>query len=153
MEELRICILCNESKTLDNFTAKKKHKFKCNTCCYQETRKRERDKKLRAIEYLGGECIKCGYNDYYGALEFHHLNPSEKECDWKRLKHRSWKKIVIELDKCVCLCSNCHKEVHRDLNDGFDPVPTYLTRKQQNVINTKDSACSSIGIEQTVSTR
>jgi hypothetical protein len=32
-----------------------------------------------AIAYKGGECSICGYNKCVAALEFHHLNPSEKD--------------------------------------------------------------------------
>lgn len=34
-------------------------------------------RKLDAIEYLGGKCISCGYSKYYGALEFHHRDPTQ----------------------------------------------------------------------------
>lgn len=28
---------------------------------------------------LGGKCQECGYNKNIAALEFHHINPDEKE--------------------------------------------------------------------------
>ena len=49
-------------------------------------------------------------------LEFHHLEPSEKDFS---LGHKgyciAWEKVKLELDKCVLLCSNCHREVHAGL--------------------------------------
>lgn len=71
--------------------------------------------KHKAIDYKGGSCIKCGYNRYYGALEFHHTDPSQKDVDWNKLRLRSWDKIVSELDGCVLLCANCHREEHHRL--------------------------------------
>ena len=74
--------------------------------------KRWINRKIKAIEYKGGKCSSCGYSKYYGALEFHHINPDEKDYDWNKLRLKSWDKIINELDKCVLLCSNCHKETH-----------------------------------------
>jgi hypothetical protein len=65
-----------------------------------------------AIEYKGGRCIGCGYNRYQGALELHHLNPLEKGFGIGDKGYtRSWIKVKAELDKCVLLCANCHREV------------------------------------------
>lgn len=71
-------------------------------------------KKLKAIEYKGGKCKTCGYNKYYGALEFHHRNPSGKEFSWKTVRNKSWDIIFKELDKCDLLCCRCHREAHKD---------------------------------------
>ena len=71
-------------------------------------------RKVRAIEYLGGKCKVCGYNKYYGALEFHHRDPETKDVSWTKLRKRSWKRIVDELNKCDLLCAICHREHHQD---------------------------------------
>ena len=76
------------------------------------------DIKKKAITHKGGSCITCGYNKYYGALEFHHRDPKTKEMQWNELKKRSWSFICKELDKCDLLCSNCHKEKHAGVNSS-----------------------------------
>lgn len=75
-------------------------------------RRREKVKKL-SIEYKGGECQICGYNKCIDALEFHHINPEEKEFGISAKGYtRSWEKVRDELDKCILVCSNCHREIH-----------------------------------------
>jgi hypothetical protein len=73
-------------------------------------------RKKDAIKYKGGGCCRCGYNKYYGALEFHHRNPDEKECDWVKLRLKSWDSITKELDKCDLVCRNCHAEIHGEIH-------------------------------------
>ena len=68
--------------------------------------------KARAVEFLGGACAICGYNNCIGALEFHHINPSQKEFGISVTgMTRSWERIKAEVAKCVLLCANCHREV------------------------------------------
>jgi len=71
--------------------------------------------KQKAIEYKGCKCVMCGYDKHYGALEFHHLDSGDKDVNWTKLRLRSWDKITAELDKCVLLCANCHREEHHKL--------------------------------------
>ena len=78
----------------------------------------KRRKKIRqmAVEYKGGECEMCGYSRCMEALEFHHKNPSQKDFGISSQGYtRSWKKVQDELDKCVMLCANCHRELHAKL--------------------------------------
>lgn len=58
-------------------------------------------------------CIVCGEDDSV-VIDFHHLNHTEKEHGISKLIHNnsSLEKIKTEIDKCVCLCSNCHRRVH-----------------------------------------
>jgi predicted HNH restriction endonuclease len=68
-----------------------------------------------SIEYKGGRCVLCGYKKCPGALEFHHLDPKTKDKNLKTGNIRSWDRIKKELEKCILLCSNCHRELHEEL--------------------------------------
>ncbi len=75
----------------------------------------KRRKKLRrmAIDYKGDRYQLCGYNKCPQALEFHHLDSNKKDFGVSDSgMTRSWEKIKMELDKCIMLCANCHREVH-----------------------------------------
>ena len=71
--------------------------------------------KAKCVEYKGGCCSVCGYDKCIQALEFHYLDPSTKE---KHPSHRgidrkkSFESLKPELDKCVLVCANCHREAH-----------------------------------------
>lgn len=83
-------------------------KKRCNSCIVN---KRRFEIKKNSVDYLGGECCICGYNKCISALEFHHIDPEEKKFSISSHHCRSWKSIKEELDKCVLLCSNHHREV------------------------------------------
>lgn len=81
---------------------------------YGHTHKRE------LIEYKGSKCAICGtkYNGKNGAIfDFHHVNPNEKDFNittvlrhYSKIPERVWK----EVDKCILVCSNCHRQLHSD---------------------------------------
>jgi len=72
--------------------------------------------KIRAIEYKGGKCEICSYDSCTAALEFHHKDPSIKDFGISTNSNKAWSKIKIELDKCVLVCANCHREIHFKMN-------------------------------------
>ena len=81
----------------------------------QAVSKRRRKVRLMAIEYLGGKCIRCGYNKYPEVLEFHHKDPSQKDFNVSSKGHcRSWERVKKEIEKCNLLCANCHREIHAE---------------------------------------
>lgn len=65
--------------------------------------------KLKAMKYKGGKCVICGYNKCTSAMDFHHLDPNEKE---KYAAHWTFEKNKYELDKCILVCCRCHRELH-----------------------------------------
>ena len=68
--------------------------------------------KRKLVEEAGGRCALCGYSRCMAALQFHHLDPSQKEFSLSvRGITRSIEKLRAEAAKCVLLCSNCHAEV------------------------------------------
>lgn len=78
-------------------------------CGYQRTLVR---RIINAVAVLEG-CSICGYKQYSSAMDWHHINPGEKDfCLGKGgLTGKSWEDILQEMDKCCVLCSNCHRAV------------------------------------------
>ena len=83
---------------------------------YRKQKERALKRKLELIELKGGKCEKCGYDKNIAALEFHHLNPSEKsfQIDSRHLSNTHIDKLKIEVNKCILLCANCHREIHNE---------------------------------------
>lgn len=73
----------------------------------------QKRKKLTAVSHFGGKCQMCGYDKCIDALEFHHLDKTEKEESPSYVIMRwSWKRALVELEKCIMVCANCHREIH-----------------------------------------
>lgn len=68
--------------------------------------------KARLVEYKGGRCQVCGYSGCLAALDFHHVDPAAKEFAIGGHHTAGADRLRAELDKCVLLCSNCHRELH-----------------------------------------
>jgi predicted HNH restriction endonuclease len=78
--------------------------------------KRRKAIKHKAIEYKGGKCQICGYFRDRTALEFHHKDPNLKNFSLSTEGiTRAWSKVQSELDKCLLVCANCHREIHSGL--------------------------------------
>lgn len=75
-------------------------------------KERKLKRKLKCIEILGGKCQRCGYDKCIDAFDFHHKNPMEKDDTIKNLWGKTWPVILKEIEKCILLCSNCHRELH-----------------------------------------
>ena len=60
-------------------------------------------------------CVTCGFN-HPAALDFHHVNPckSDKKVNELVSDGHTKKRILKEIDKCVVLCSNCHRVHHEE---------------------------------------
>lgn len=85
--------------------------YRCTKCRSENVTKKRKKLKLQAIEYLGGKCCRCGYNKCVEALEFHHTTGKDFGISTKGLT-RAWSKIQKELDSCILVCANCHREEH-----------------------------------------
>ena len=57
-------------------------------------------------------CEKCGYNneEFPMTLDFHHLDPKQKNDKISRYLHTSISELLDEMCKCQVLCANCHEE-------------------------------------------
>lgn len=113
------CGKCHEVLLIENFNVRSdngKPAPYCKKCYVDNSIKRRRELKKNAMEYKGGCCEYCGYKSIPEVYDFHHLDPKEKDFGISKKGYcHSWEKVKIELDKCVMLCSNCHREEHAKL--------------------------------------
>lgn len=55
-------------------------------------------------------CVECGYNEHFCALDFDHIDPSQKEFTiGTSYTSVSLERLYKEIDKCQVLCANCHR--------------------------------------------
>lgn len=88
--------------------------YRCKECRKDAVIDTRRRNKIKLVEYKGGKCERCGYDKCIDALEFHHLNPDEKDFGLSCGDTRSLEKLKAEADKCIMVCANCHREIHAE---------------------------------------
>lgn len=111
----KICPHCNVFLSSDDFYRRRKNtdlSVYCKICTNRHAIERFREIKKRSVEYKGGSCQMCGYNKCINALEFHHVDPTQKDFSISKSKGKTFDKIKPELDKCILVCANCHREIH-----------------------------------------
>ena len=110
----KFCSKCKKVKNKEDFYALKENKLSpyCIECKSNSSKKLRIDFKLELVLLKGGKCCICGYNKCIAALDFHHLDPSKKELSFNKSRLKLDQKIKDELDKCILVCSNCHREIH-----------------------------------------
>ena len=102
---MNLCISCHRNDVRDRYQHDKSK--------YQKQRIKSRMKvKSKLIQSCGGACSICGYKfngENYAAFDFHHINPHTKDSMISRDNYKEAKK---EIEKCILLCSNCHRIIH-----------------------------------------
>ena len=122
-EAIKQCAKCKKRKSTKNFYLRivnndtSKPYPKCKTCLLEDKVTAYQLAKQDAIDYKGGSCSICGYSKCNNALEFHHIDPKNKKEQVSKLIGRrvKIKELREELDKCILVCSNCHREIHAGL--------------------------------------
>lgn len=144
---MKICGKCKKEKNLSEFYCyKNKVRHWCKECDRINTIIRQTIFKELCVEYKGGKCENCGYDKYVGALDFHHIDPKQKDFSIASAKLRKFDySIKKELDKCQLLCANCHREEHQkyQFKEISELWNWYEERKQKELLNKpeKDLTC------------
>ncbi len=95
------------AKSVKAYTEKhKEHLSALKAAQYKEKRNWVTDYKMKH------PCEICGEKDPI-VLEFHHVNPKEKDASIADLLSRkTLDAIKLEVVKCIVLCGNCHTRLH-----------------------------------------
>ena len=76
-------------------------------------------------------CLLCGESALC-CMNAHHINPKAKSFSISKAKDGGItpEELVAEINKCVCLCMNCHRKVHAGVID----LAMYITGEQLRLV-------------------
>ena len=139
---MKQCSVCKEFKELDEFykAARRKdgRQSACKGCHAVQAdnsmkKKPEKYSAIRRQSYKKAVARYKEWKEHYSCsfcnedesvcLELHHKDPSQKEFQISKLRNAKWEKFIDEVNKCVVVCSNCHRKIHAGLIDDSN-VPT-----------------------------
>jgi hypothetical protein len=103
---------------------------------YQKIKNFRKTFRKVALGSMGGCCQICGYSKCNKALELHHIDPTEKETNFTKII--SWDRLYSELNKCILLCANCHREVHDEVTE----LPLVYSKFDKNIADSLRSNAS-----------
>jgi hypothetical protein len=107
--------------------------------------KARRRLKEKSVNYKGGCCSICGYDKCLKALQFHHLDPNEKDFAISHCSTTKWEVVREELDKCILVCSNCHFEIHDEEQSlEYEKIKIELNISERNMGQRKCNRCKNI---------
>lgn len=129
---MKQCIKCKQTKPFSEFhkrtTRKDGHQSYCKLCmnvAYNKSRLKRidhykakhtsrRQQLYEVVDSWKSEqgCCICGEKDP-AVLDLHHLDPNEKEFSPATLRSYSFKKFLKEAKKCVVICANDHRRLHK----------------------------------------
>lgn len=116
--DTKICNQCGRELPIECFNYRNKSKgTRRSVCkeCFTNNIKRHIAENCRIINDIKKTkpCQKCGETRIW-VLDFHHLDPSEKDDTIAKLTYHSYnvERILDEIQKCTSLCANCHREFH-----------------------------------------
>ncbi len=137
---MKFCKKCEEEKDVKEFSKNSHKKDGLQTICkkcsktyfskyYDDNREKHKKdvskrkkiyrktftKIINSIKIKYG-CKTCKETEVC-CLDFHHLDNNKKKFNISDIYGNSFsiEKIIIEINKCVVLCSNCHRKVHANL--------------------------------------
>ena len=84
----------------------------CGKCHNDNVCAKGKEKRTKALEYLGGCCAACGYDRHGCSLDIHHVDRQNKDPNFASMRGWSWERIRKELAHCILLCRNCHQALH-----------------------------------------
>lgn len=131
---MKCCSKCKETKDLCEFNKRTRAKDGLQNHCRECEKKNhihhyaraksayvrratERTSRLTEAYQEWKRTLKCSYcsEDDECCLDFHHLDPSEKEHGIARFAkyYFGTEKWYNEIKKCIVVCSNCHRKIHK----------------------------------------
>ena len=125
------CTQCGKDLPLTEYYSRGNGKLRseCKKCHSNYVKNKYQERKNLVNEIKASyNCMKCGESRIY-TLDFHHKDPTIKDETIARMTSNRNKveDIQKEIEKCVVLCSNCHREFHYLENKEQITIEEYLS--------------------------
>lgn len=125
----KTCTKCGKFKSFDSFAkrnTKNGYQSWCTECVNEAVRAAQAEKKAFIREHKqASTCQKCGETKWY-LLDYHHKDPEDKDFNIAKGHRKNMDLLVSEIEKCITLCSNCHREFHHFERLGPITIEEYL---------------------------
>ena len=129
------CRICGNSFETILYGGSRQYCFNCvpeTKDINQRTIQKRQSIRRQAVKNLGGKCLKCGETREY-LIDFHHVDKDEKEHSFSALIANSKIELFFkELEKCIPLCGNCHREFHHFESKDKIKIEEYLEIQKIN---------------------
>ena len=130
----KVCTKCKRELPLTSFYSRGggRYRSECKECHCTYVKEKYQERKGKVNEFKSQEgCQKCGDKRSY-VLDYHHIDPQTKEATIARITSNNNKMndIQKEIEKCVILCANCHREYHyfkNNLNKIISLISRYTS--------------------------
>jgi len=155
-----VCKDCNKSKLLSEFVKSYNFKNRCKKCHSQKvknwrkanfsiassiSKKSFRNSADFIMSFkIGKPCGICNGKFPPCVLDFHHRDLENKLHNVSQLYQKSRSRIVEEIQKCILICANCHRQ---ETQNNEHKVPVHKNRRMGNPINEKPLNFGDIGKE------
>lgn len=131
--ETKICSKCGRELPLDRFEPGRNQCRDCRNARRKELRQehpekhrqeaaKRQEEQTKWLYSLKKKCLICGETEPV-CLDFHHIDPNEKDFTIGKNRNKSKENLMKEIEKCVCVCANCHRKIHAgiiNLEDYLD---------------------------------
>lgn len=132
MDTEKQCSKCKKILPITSFYSRGggRYRSECKEC-HSAYVKSQYQNKLDIVQKIKTEtkCQKCGEVRSW-CLDFHHKDPSIKDDKVSKLtsNRSNLQSILNEIDKCVVLCANCHRDFHHQNSKNNITIEEYLTQ-------------------------
>lgn len=100
------CKACNATRAKDTTTPEYAARKRASAARYQT------NKRLLDVWKSERGCCMCPEREPV-CLDLHHVDPCQKEMNVSSvIARRTWDRVLVEINKCVVVCSNCHRKLH-----------------------------------------
>lgn len=88
------------------------YEFKNRKRLTEKARNKTFQRKQELVHYFGKQCQVCDSSFYQACMDFHHVIDNKNEKGVSYYIQSSFGAAVKEANKCILVCSNCHRLIH-----------------------------------------